>query len=78
MFRHFFRLVLYVLVLTLGLVRRHPGASLGFVIGSAIGLVMGIYMVRFGFPVMTIPINVLVWGIGIAPVVKEYLDRLTK
>jgi len=78
MLRHLFRLTLFILVLIGRVLRKHPGASVGFLIGSTIGFVMGICMVKFGFPVITIPINVLVWGIGIAPVVKEYLDRLKK
>jgi len=78
MLRHFFRLILYVLAGAGNLISKHPGAAIGFAIGSILGFVMGLFMLRFGFPWIALPINALVWGIGIAPVVKEYLDWLTK
>lgn len=77
MIRQFFRLLLYLLVSFKNLVFKHPGI-LGFLIGSILGFIMSLYMVRYGFPPITIPINTLVWGIAMAPVVKEYLEKITK
>jgi hypothetical protein len=77
MIRQFFRLILFILVFIKDLIFKHPGI-LGFMIGSILGFIIGLFMVKYGFPLIALPINTLVWGIGIAPVVKEYLDRLTK
>ena len=75
MIRQFFRLILMVLVGIKNLVFRSPGV-LGFVVGSVMGLAMGIWMVRYGFPSITIPISTLAWGIAIAPAVKEFIRKL--
>ena len=77
MIRQFFRLILIILVGFKNLVFRSPGV-LGFAVGSVMGLAMGIWMVRYGFPAITIPISTLAWGIGIAPSVNEFLEKITK
>ena len=76
MLRQLSRLILYVLAGIRNFVFKYPGASVGFLAGGIIGFVLGLSMVKFGFPAWALPVNTLVWAVVTAPVVKTYLDRL--
>ena len=72
MFRQFFRLTLYLLSALKRLVFRHPA----FFIACVPGFVLGIWMVKVGFPAIIIPVNILFWGFGFGPVVNNYLNKV--
>lgn len=55
---------------------KYPGASVGLISGALIGFVLGLSMVRFGFPGWILPVNTLMWAVVAAPVVKSYLEKL--
>ena len=76
MLRQLSRLILYVLAGIKNFVFKYPGASIGFLAGGIIGFVLGLSMVKFGFPAWVLPVNTLAWAVVTAPVVKTYLDRL--
>lgn len=78
MIRQFFRLILYIIVRVKNLFFKYPGASLGLMIGAFIGFVLGASMVKYGFPKWVLPVQVVVWSVFVAPVVKKYLDDLTR
>jgi len=76
MVRQFCRLVLLLSLRLKDFVSKHPGGSIGFILGGLAGYALGIQMVRFGFPAWVLPVNALMWAVAAAPVVKKYLDGL--
>lgn len=78
MLRQISRLILFLLVKIKNLVIKYPGPTLGFVLGSIIGYILSVSMIRYGFPRWVLPVQTLAWAVVMSRKVKEYLDRLTK
>jgi hypothetical protein len=78
MIRQIARFILMIVAGIWSIVRKYPGATLGFLIGGVIGYVLGYYMVKYGFPGWSLPIMVIAFALKMAVISKEYLDKLKK
>lgn len=78
MIRQLARFILLIFIGIWAIVSKHPGPSLGVMIGAIIGYILGKSMVVHGFPEWSLPAMVILFAVKMAVVAKQYFDKLAK